>query len=231
MNTFQHQARLAAYVGISLVLLSSCTAPQRPTYTDPFANLESGGHNTSPNGLTVALVPSENTKNSIPYLGQFYENGRAKVLDKTKYYDPQKPFNDVIAIFRRKFKSVIKVDSLADAKGSGADLVAVVDMVFMLPARFGPNSRIDGVTLKAALLTLDGQLIDTIVGEGQGGSMGFNSGLDVVLENAIQQSQAQFAAGLVGSEKLASLASEVSGSGKSATSGLYRPADVASINP
>ena len=162
--------RLKAGISLALVacIFSACaTAPMPPRQAAPIESLPT-------HSLKLALIVTEKTRQSQNQINAF-----CKFLN---IYDPNKIFNDFALTLDQGFKSVAAVNTLEEAKASGADLTAVLDigvkpkrptaagivpcaMVLMLPcfiffsSYFTPAISIEGTT---KFLSPDGQTIDII---------------------------------------------------------------------
>ncbi|MBI2386531.1 MAG: caspase family protein [Elusimicrobia bacterium] len=101
-------------------------------------------------GATAAVVYSENTKSALEYL-------RKSTFGQ---FDPDAVFASVFAAFDKDFKRAVRISRLEEAKGSGADVVIVVDFYAVLSTnKFSPTK----MDVTAAVLTLDGRQIDRLV--------------------------------------------------------------------
>lgn len=111
---------LAACLAIA-VALSGCATPTSPRPV-PFSEYQPPA---SPfKDVTLALMLSENTKQTIAY-GQRTE--KFAVSDGDKKFTVKAVVDDVVDMFKRDFKHVVRAESLRDGVAAGADLVAVFD--------------------------------------------------------------------------------------------------------
>jgi hypothetical protein len=155
-------------------LLAGCLAP--PVKQDPFAQLEHSNASAPPAypGLALAVVVTANTKNSMAYARQ----GAAMSMGA---FDPDKPFNDLIVLLKRNFKSVVTVDSAEGGRASGADVVGVTDVYAAVARTIFGDIKID-----QAILFLDpaGSTIDKVaVSEKKG--VGEASSFSLIGQNRI----------------------------------------------
>lgn len=146
------------YAGIlSVVMLSGCvSAPER---IDPFAGLDirSGQYRD----LSVALVVSENTENTLKYLTKFEKVVSSPLASGMSIVD-QNYLRRFVDIIQRQFRSVVKVDSASDPRASKADLIAVLDVY----AKF-PNHLFAKATYSVSVHFIDGtgKSVATVTGE------------------------------------------------------------------
>ena len=122
---------------LSVFLLTGCvTVPERQN--DPFAGLEitSGQYRD----LTLALIVSKNTENTIDYVARFDKMVSSPLATGSKAAgdDFLRP---VVDIFKRQFRSVVKVDAASDPRARAADLVAVLDVYAEFPNHLFAKAR------------------------------------------------------------------------------------------
>ena len=130
---------------VLLTLMPGCVEP--PERQEPLAGLGlQSGPPAYPN-LTVALVLSENTKNTMQYA---YKSGA------TMAYSPEKILEGQIEVYRRNFKAAVRVEKADEGRTINADLIVVHDFF----AEVGQSLRLDA---GAILLTLDNQQVDKIL--------------------------------------------------------------------
>ena len=130
------------------IFFVGCLPPRQPTPQDPFAGLFDSAPPAFPN-LTIAVFVSENTKNSVRYgmEGARLAPGMEAVV--------QSMVENNVTRIKKNLKSAVRIEKLADAPKSGADLVAVMDSL----VQGGRNFKIhDGLIL----MTLEGRTIDTL---------------------------------------------------------------------
>lgn len=105
-------ARFAA-LPLGAVLIGGCSGGRR---VDTLKGLSV----SSPvSGLSVVLVNSENTKNSMAYMGAWRAGAGG--------YDNKKIFKDLPAILGRHFKSVASAESVEAAQALKPDLIGLID--------------------------------------------------------------------------------------------------------
>lgn len=139
----------------AICLMSGCVTP--PTeQPDPLAGLQRPARPAaSPFGnITLGLVYSENTKNSIKFLSD--QNRKDLVVP----IDIERIFGEFARDFQGEFKSVIKVDSVAESKGT-VDLVAVLDLYIGWGRWEWSKSKFSA---KAVFITPDGKEIARVDG-------------------------------------------------------------------
>lgn len=142
-----------------LLLLSGCMTP--PERVDPFADLTSA---TSPyKDLTLGLVLSQNTKSASRYAQQLDRMRSTLNPGFGEGSAGQKVFENIAALFRRNFKTFIKIETAADAQRINADVVAILDVYTQLPNSNFEDAKID---VSVLFLTTDNKQIDMIRAEG-----------------------------------------------------------------
>lgn len=142
-----------------------------PPRVDPFAALTQVG--ASYRGLTVALLPSENTKNALDYTNALGARGADAVGTKV-FLDHRGPvgeaadktFSQVVELFQRQFKAVVKIDGSGQSRAVGADVTALLDIVMDLPhvRAFPPGTTPAKIELAAVFVDLDGRTLDRVTG-------------------------------------------------------------------
>jgi len=134
------------YLLVVATLLAGCYTP--PPRVDPLADVSRA--DVPSRRLSVALVQSENARSARKYLiGIRYAGALTDTL-----------FDNFTAVFRRNFRSVAAAESIDDAKASGADVIAVLDVdarVFQ-----GFMNAGNHLELGAIFLRPDGTEIDRI---------------------------------------------------------------------
>lgn len=195
-----------------LLLASGCVVA--PPRVDPFAGLTVTGARFRE--LTVALVPSENTKNALRYTNELGARGADAVGTKV-FLDHRGPvgeaadktFAAVVELFQRQFKAVVRTDSPDAARGVGADVVAVLDIVMDLPhvRVFPPGTTDAKIDLSAAFLGLDGGLVETVSASAARtpGYPRTPGKMTAAVTAAREQAVADFARALLSASKLAEL--------------------------
>lgn len=155
-----------------------------PKYKDdPFAGIDMKAAPACPD-LTLALILSENTKESIDY-------GRkgSSMAD----FDMNKLIEQDIKMLQHNFKRVVKVEKMADAETVGADLIAIMDS----KGEAGGSMSIEA---KLILFSPEQKEIDTIKAAS---SKGFSfSGPGAVVQEVSADVRHQLAVGLRESKPL-----------------------------
>lgn len=205
---------------LALLFAAAAGCVVAPPRVDPFAGLTVTG--ASYRELTVALVPSENTKNALRYTNELGARGADAVGTKV-FLDHRGPvgeaadktFTAVVELFQRQFKAVVKTDSPDGARAVGADLVAVLDIVMDLPhvRVFPPGTTDAKIDLAASFLGLDGGLIETVSASASR-TPGFPrvpSKMTAAVDAAREQAVGGFGRALLGAAKLAEFAKGRSG--------------------
>ena len=134
------------------LLASGCMTP--PPREDPFVGLSapepaSQGAPAFEN-LTAAWILSGNTKNTLAYLQKF----SARWGDAEEYV-----VGGAKAALRRDFKELTPIAGLQEAKGSGADLVVLLDVVAKIPTTMNGEVEFEAA---AHFLTTDNQPIEEL---------------------------------------------------------------------
>ncbi|MCA1826899.1 MAG: DUF2380 domain-containing protein [Myxococcales bacterium] len=168
-----------------LLLCAALLACQHSAeYRDPMAAVKAD--NPAYKALTVALITSENTKNSEKFVrdgGGPWGGSEANIVERFR------------AIFHRDFKAAVDVQKAEDARAIHADLVAVLDVQAAI--RFGFH-----IEAQAILLDLSAAPVDTVRAEfHKSGGFGLN------IPEAIEQTASQLEAALLASPKATAYAS------------------------
>ncbi|TBR23811.1 hypothetical protein EPO15_05265, partial [bacterium] len=198
-----------------LALLSAAGCVVAPPRVDPFAGLTVTG--AQYRELTVALLPSENTKNALRYTNELGARGADAVGTKV-FLDHRGPvgeaadktFAAVVELFQRQFKSVVKVDAPEQGRAVGADVTALLDVVMDLPhARAFPPGTTDAkIDLSAVFMDLDGRTLDTVTGSAVQ-TPGFPrtpGKMTAAVASAREKAVSEFGRALLSSQKLAAFA-------------------------
>ena len=191
---------------ILATLFSGCAAPD---LKDPLAGLGPEGGTAVPTmnpdykALTVGLIASENTKNTIDYLN------RSNV---SKYVEIDKRMGEFAGIFEKHFKGVVRIARIEDAVEARADFVAVMDLYAHYHSTIYQEQRIDA---KILFLSPDRSQIDIITAAGTRkgsdipptgrGMRGFRSGTETIaqaLGQAVLDARDRVEQGLFASQKL-----------------------------
>lgn len=179
--------------------ITGCAVSRSEEYRDPLAGIHAQSASRAYPNLVLAVLVSENTKNTI-------EDGRhgrswktAKELEKMLEMD--------IDVYRRNFKAVIRIDKFEDAAAVHADLVVVLDWV----AAIGDSAK---SRKQAIFLTVDKESIDTITGQSVQpvGTFAGPDSFRKATERADAQARAQLASALAGSRKLSEFSKPGTGS-------------------
>lgn len=170
---------------MGMILIAVGCAPKGPGRLDPFAGIQMSKTPAYPN-LSVALLLSENTKNSIQY-GQ--EDGRSAWVDLAQIIEQD------IEMYRKNFKTVVKIDKMADARSIDADLIVVIDTFFE------PGI---GVNMDGSLIVLDPneREIDRIRGHSERSAASVMASPGAVVTEAFTELRNQLEDGLRASTKL-----------------------------
>ncbi len=133
-------------VSVVTALLGGCYTP--PARVDPMAQLARA--DVPSRRLSVVLVNTENARNARKYLlGVPHAGALADTL-----------FENFYSVFHRNFKSVASADSLEEAKESGADVIAMLDVdVRVFQGFMNAGNHLE---LGAILLSSDGTEIDRV---------------------------------------------------------------------
>jgi len=111
-------------IGMTAVVLSMAGCinipgmPMQPVRQDPFAGIDIEKQPPAFPQLSLALMLSENTRNSVAFGRQGADMGG---------FDIAPMVESKFEMFKTNFKSSVRIDRLADAKAAQADLVALYD--------------------------------------------------------------------------------------------------------
>ena len=134
---------------VAAAALAFGCAPTPPIRADPFADLgvKSGAPAAYPT-LSLGVVATENSSNTLAYLRQWAAHA-ANAPGKHPFDDPDQFTKNLTATLRNQFKSVVTLDSAAQAASSGVDLIARVDFFAELPGSWPLSSphKIDETVL------------------------------------------------------------------------------------
>jgi hypothetical protein len=169
-----------------LLLSGACLpVPVQPVKQDPLAGTGLDQAPAYPD-LTIAIVNSENTKNAIAfgYQGSLYAG-----------FDPQQIVGRLYDIFRRNFRTAVRIERVEDAAAIKPDLVAVLDVFVQSKASFRMDvSAIMLSPQKATIETLrsGGEKAFGMSGPGGAGRVIDSVSQDTVraLEQALRNSRA-----------------------------------------
>ncbi|PIR19442.1 MAG: hypothetical protein COV48_01975 [Elusimicrobia bacterium CG11_big_fil_rev_8_21_14_0_20_64_6] len=138
---------LVGVLPVAAVFLAGCATP--PPRQDPMANMGAPATVSPYSGMPLALVYSENTKAAAKYL---------RTADYGQF-DPEAVIPGITAGFTGSFKNVIRSETLAQAKASGADAIMVFDYYADIAMNKFRPTKMDA----AAILTApDGAPIDSV---------------------------------------------------------------------
>ncbi len=115
MKTYFISARAAVF--LALIGCAVPMPPSMPARQDPFADLGIGAAGEGFPDLSIALVSSANTKETVNY------SQKAWTVEDTRKWLEQE-----MAVFKRNFGRVISAESSGAAWAEGVDLVAVYDV-------------------------------------------------------------------------------------------------------
>ena len=128
--------RSATLVSALAIALSGCM-PQQGIRQDPFAGLTAPSAPSPYRHLTLAVIPSKNTKELIAHSkkletpGPFTGRYRAFHLD------------EIVAVLQKDFGSVARVEDITDPRAATTDLVAVIDAYAFYPSSIFGNVKLD----------------------------------------------------------------------------------------
>lgn len=199
-------------------LWTGCNTP--PPRQAPFAGIQSAGDSLSSpyHHLSVALLPSANTKNSIEYL-------RKKTPGGMGYIDAEPVFEQVTGAIQATFGNVVKIADMPEARTAGTDLVAVVDIY---PKKGQLAVELDA---KVILLTQDGRQLDEINGHGRQSTMAYISfKADPYMIDAARKAAAQLKAGFLASSALAEFTKSKAASAATVAAAPAAPAPAAPLH-
>ncbi len=130
----------------ALLLLSGCAMNRQ----DPFAEIQSaqGARQSPGRDLTAVLALSKNTIEAMDYMGRYRGVGSSE--------QGRRLFSGLANVVQSGFKSVVKADSIEQAKGIDADVVVVLDVF----ANVGVSDS--HAEVSAIILGRDGRQIDVV---------------------------------------------------------------------
>jgi hypothetical protein len=169
---------------IVVLLLSTGCGFSGPSRKDPFAGIEMNAVPAYPD-LSVAMILSENSKNSIEY-GR--KGGAIAGFDVNQIIEKD------IEMYQRNFKSIVKVDTMQQARSLNVDLIAIIDSF----GDVGLGIEMDGSVI---FLTPDKQELETIKGHSER-SFSIGSSPETVVTETAADVRNQIEAGLRSSKKL-----------------------------
>lgn len=150
---------IALLSSAGLFSLAACFPPRQPTPQDPFAGLFDAAPPAYPH-LTLAVFVSENTKNSARYGME-----SAKLLPGAQEV-VQSMVDQGVELLKKNFKSAVRIEGLKDAPTSGADIVAVMDLLVQTTGKFAVHDKL-------VFMTPEGRTLDTLQVDAER-SFGFN---------------------------------------------------------
>ena len=113
----------------------------------------------------LALVTTENSALAFKHLAETKSLGDAfGGSGGTADLDPQKVADDIVRVLKGKFTEVVKINSIADAATTGADLVMVMDLRIQLGQRSFKDHVIE---IAGQLRSSSGTTIDVINASGK----------------------------------------------------------------
>jgi hypothetical protein len=104
-------------LGTVLLWMGCIHMPTAPVRQDPFAGIDMRKTPAYPH-LSVALILTENAKKSMEY-GQWGSQQAG--------FDFNQAMEQEIDLYRSNFKSVVKIEKMADAQIAGTDLIVILD--------------------------------------------------------------------------------------------------------
>jgi len=128
--------------------LAACMAPPK--------RVESLGLPPAAPDAALVVVPTENTRNAIEFNRK--HSRTANMFDPVSKLPKEQPMNAQVSALLYNFKSVVKVDSLNQAKAVDADLIGLVDYYFDYGITMHPFTRSvyrGAMRIDEALLLLD----------------------------------------------------------------------------
>ena len=152
-----------------LLALSACVAPT-PSYqkaNDPFKQLAVPSARLK--DLKLALLVSDNTRIALQHVAD--TNRKSVITQPYPEMDPAYLVAGITRVLQGQFKEVQKVESPAQARAMGADLVMVLD----LRIQIGIQGIREAITeIGSSFHTLEGAPIDSIKGSGTATSIFFD---------------------------------------------------------
>jgi hypothetical protein len=198
---------IRAVIILSVIMaMTGCAVSRSEEYRDPLADIHIQSASPAFPNLVLAVLISENTKNTI-------EDGRHGRSWKTEEELEQMLEKD-IDLYRKNFKSVIRIAKFEEAAASEANLVVVLDWV----AGIGDSAKSDK---RAIFLTPERQPIDTIQGHGiqAVGAFAGPGSFRKATERADAAARLQLATALGSSVKLAQFSKSPTGFSGTTTAG------------
>lgn len=159
---FQRARSTWCFTLLVLACLCGCVAPA-PAYrqaNDPFKQIDAA-RGTALRDLKLALLVSDNTRVALQHVA---DTERASFgFASYSEMDPAHLVADVTRVLQGQFREVQKIETPAQARSIGADLVMVLDLRLQVAI---PGLR-GGVTrVGASFHTLEGAPIDDVAGSG-----------------------------------------------------------------
>ena len=159
-----------------LLILGGCVG-NPPPREDPFSGLSFsniqkedplGGHSfgdIQEEGLVLAMVISQNSKNSVEWIHEARATGVQWGSDSIGDDLDARPLIDNLTnVLGQSFSTIVRVNSPVEAASAGADLIAVVDLYVQLGQVSLDTTEVD---LTVLFTRLDGHPIKTVTGVGQ----------------------------------------------------------------
>jgi hypothetical protein len=197
---------------VSLLALAAGCMKTVSTPHDTFAELNLA--NPAYRELSVAVVYSRNTREGMDF--------RQGALTGQPGFDPARWFGDHAAGLAPAFKRTMRVETVEDARGTNADLIAVIDDL----ASFNRGSAKLSIKLSAIFLTPDQKPIDVVSGENDPDKIMWTRG---AMGDAARLAQDRFNKALFSSPKLAEFA-RAGASGRVAPAAAPVPAPVSDVD-
>ncbi|MFH1723038.1 MAG: caspase family protein [Elusimicrobiota bacterium] len=189
-----NSARFAGIAMTGLLLAGCMPIPKAPSRRDPFAGIDIRTAPPAYPGLTLALILSENTKAAIEYGHQ----GSAMAG-----FDVNRFIEEDIEVYKRNFKTVVKVEKMEEARAINADLIALLDT-------FVEAKRIFKMDSSVVFFSPDQRQIEKIGAQGERSF--FTASPATVVSGVAEEVRREIESSLRASAKLAAYAKTRGGS-------------------
>ncbi len=158
--------RLAALSVVPLVvfLLAGCM-PSVPARVDALSALEAMPQNSDLKKINLAVIYSENTRNSLKYIAAFKESASRMFSSGQADPDDAALLHSIRDLLEGMFGRVVAVKSFDEARAANAQLVAIVDMYAKIGSVSFTTTSLD---LTIDFRGLDKEPIAVAKGEGSG---------------------------------------------------------------
>ena len=165
---------LSAFIRITKSLLLTCLlsasltgCAAAPLIRDPFADLDTARSSPSLRELTVGVVLSDNTMETLKFAEQINSGPRDAYL---KIPGMNQKIADYKQFLKKTFKTVVEINKNDEPKGMPVDVVAVLDMHFDEWGGVGGSSKTEDpevvISMRTIFLTPARAPIDTAYGKG-----------------------------------------------------------------